>query len=382
MDLRVDHASDGQAPRFSAPQERDLFRLLVESVKEYAIFMLDPTGHVASWNAGAERITGYRASEIIGRHFSVFYPREDALSGKPDMELREATASGSYQEEGWRIRKDGSRYVANVVITAVRDADGALQGFAKVSRDLTDQRVGEEARRGLIHAREQLRARDDFLAIASHELRTPLTSLQLVVQSLARGVHPGEPVTAALAQRLAALEKLVARLSRLVNGLLDVTAMSSGHLELQRSRFDLVTAVRDVAVRLAPDAERQGGSLVVEAPAPVVGRWDRRRMGDALSAVLSNAVKYAGADRITVAVRAEGGRACVVVEDLGPGIPPEDQARVFERFERAVPLAHYGGFGLGLWTARQIVTAHGGDISIHSSPGRGSRFELRFPLEA
>ncbi|WP_248352513.1 PAS domain-containing sensor histidine kinase [Anaeromyxobacter oryzae] len=373
--------SEGPGAGNAGSGDRDLFRILVEGVKEYAIFMLDPTGVVVSWNAGAERIKGYRAEEIIGRHFSVFYPREDAASGKPDLELREAAAHGSYEEEGWRVRKDGSRFLASVVLTALRDASGELTGFAKVTRDLTEKRRGEEARRGLVRAREAVRTRDDFLAIASHELRTPLTSLQLLVQSLARGLQPGQPVTPTVVQRLGNLEKLVARLAGLVNGLLDVTAMASGQLALERSSFDLAALVAELVDRLAPEVERQGGTVVLQAASAVPGRWDRRRLADAIGAVLSNAAKYAGADRIVVDVSVHDELAVVSIDDQGPGISAEDQARVFERFERAVPVVHYGGFGLGLWSARQIVTAHGGEIGIRSAPGQGSCFQLRLPRD-
>ena len=158
----------------------DLFRLLVESVVDYAIFLLDPTGVVRTWNAGARRLKGYEADEIIGRHFSTFYPEEDVRRGKPAWELESAAREGRFEDEGWRIRKDGSSFWANVVITALR-RDGELVGFAKVTRDLTARREAEEERVRLAEAREAVRLRDEFLSIASHELRTPLTALDLQV---------------------------------------------------------------------------------------------------------------------------------------------------------------------------------------------------------
>src|SRR5262245_54379339 len=139
------------------PQDSGLYRLLVESVREYAILTLDPTGHVLSWNPGAERIEGYQAGEIIGKHFSTFYPREDIERGKPEMELRVATAEGQFEDEGWRLRKDGSRFWANVIITAMRDKAGRLVGFGKITRDLTGRRQAEET----------LRARVGLLDLAS-----------------------------------------------------------------------------------------------------------------------------------------------------------------------------------------------------------------------
>src|SRR3954454_23281620 len=133
-----------------AGEQTDLFRLLVESVRDYAIFLLDPQGHIRSWNAGAQRIKGYSASDIIGKHFSIFYPPTDVRRGKPDYELRVAIEEGRYEEEGWRVRKDGTRFWANVVITALRNGDGLLVGFAKVTRDLTERKQAEEERANLL----------------------------------------------------------------------------------------------------------------------------------------------------------------------------------------------------------------------------------------
>src|ERR1044071_8661925 len=189
-------------PARRAAEERlrhseEMFRLLVASVKDYAIFMLDTGGHIISWNAGAQRIKGYTAEEIIGKHFSIFYPQEDLDSGKPPRELEIATSTGVYEEEGWRLRKDGSRFWANVVITAVRDEHGTLRGFAKVTRDITERKRAEETQRALIEqgprlegederrraeqssrvAQEANRAKDEFLMTLSHELRTPMTAI-------------------------------------------------------------------------------------------------------------------------------------------------------------------------------------------------------------
>ncbi len=137
--------------------DTDLLRLLVESVVDYAIFVLDPDGRVASWNPGAERIKGWTQDEIIGRHFSTFYPPEDVDAGKPWLELEQARAEGRVEEVGWRLRKDGSTFWADVVITALRDPDGRLLGFAKVTRDLTHRRSGEQAAQQVMLLEEQER---------------------------------------------------------------------------------------------------------------------------------------------------------------------------------------------------------------------------------
>src|SRR3954470_1017329 len=194
-------------------------RLLVENVRDYALFMLDPEGRVASWNVGAERINGYAAREIIGAHLARFYPPEDVLAGKPDLELRVATETGRFEEEGWRIRKDGTRFWANAILTAIRDANGELRGFAKVVRDLSERRKADEERLRLVQAQEAVRLRDEFLSIAAHELRTPLTALLLQRQSMEKA-RPSRGSAPALrsARRLAALVKMLLDVSRIATG--------------------------------------------------------------------------------------------------------------------------------------------------------------------
>jgi PAS domain S-box-containing protein len=155
----------------------EVFRQMVHAVKDYGIFMLDPGGHVMTWNEGAERIKGFTARDIIGQHFSKFYPPEDLAAGKPAMELREATRVGRFEDVGWRVRKDGTRFWANVIITAVFDENGELRGFTKVTRDLTDQKLIEEERAMRLAAQAASEAKSRFLASMSHELRTPLNSV-------------------------------------------------------------------------------------------------------------------------------------------------------------------------------------------------------------
>lgn len=359
----------------------DLFRLLVEGVKDYAIFMLDPSGRVVSWNPGAQRIKGYAAAEIVGRHFSVFYPPEDVRSGKPDALLHAAAEHGSCEEEGWRLRRDGSRFLANVVLTALRDPSGTLTGYAKITRDMSERQRAEETRRKLTLAREAVREREDFLAIASHELRTPLTCVQLVVQSLGRATRVGEPVTPAQVEKLRQLSRHVDRLGELVSGLLDVAEMTTGRLRVDPAPLDLAELVREVVDRFQPDARRRGPPIELEVAGPIHGRWDRHRLADAIAALVGNAVKYAAGTVIQVGALVDGQGAVVTVQDAGPGISRADQERVFERFERAVPIVHYGGFGIGLWAARQIAGAHGGRIEVRSDLGAGACFRLSLPLE-
>jgi PAS domain S-box-containing protein len=353
------------------------FRLMVESVRDYAIFMLDPGGRVMTWNAGAERIKGYRAHEIIGEHFSRFYPEADIRAGKCERELEIASADGRFEEEGWRLRKDGKHFWANVVITALRDSGGRLVGFTKVTRDLTQRRKLEDERLLLAQAEESIRLRDEFLSIASHELKTPLTALQLQLQGLHRRIVAVDP---SLAARIERGVRSGQRLADLIEALLDVSRIATGRFELKRERFDLSATVHEVVDRLRESAAREGSPVTVVAPRGVIGSWDRLRLEQVLTNLLANAIKYGKGGPIEVALTVGPGEVVLHVSDRGPGVPEQDLQRIFGRFERASSLRNYGGLGLGLYVARQIIEAHGGSVSARNLTSGGASFSVRLPL--
>jgi signal transduction histidine kinase len=221
--------------------------------------------------------------------------------------------------------------------------------------------------------------RDEFLSVASHELRTPVTSLQLAVQSLlAVGDEPGAGF---LRQALESAERQTRRLSRLLGALLDVSRVQAGWLELQRDDVDLVALARDVARALGEDARRAGCPIDVESgPMTLLGRWDRSRLEQVVTNLMSNALKYGAGKPVTLTVRRDGeGAAQLEVRDGGIGVPEGERERIFERFERAVSARHYGGLGLGLYIVRRIVTAHGGTVAVSDAPGGGARFVVTLP---
>jgi PAS domain S-box-containing protein len=361
----------------------ELLRAIIASVQDYAIIALDPGGHIATWSSGAEAIKGWRAEEIIGQHFSVFYPSEDVRSGKPDAELRAAAAIGRFEDEGWRVRRDGSRFWANVIITALRTPDGRLLGFAKVTRDFSERRATEETARRLVAetaarraAQEAVASRDEFLAVAGHELRTPLTALLFHADALTKGAASLPPEAAARATKLA---RSARRIARLVDELLDATRISVGRLALEPEPVDLAEIAREVVLRNSEAAALAGTALRLDAARPVRGAWDPARMEQTLEALVANALKYGRGRPVEVHVSTDGTTARASVRDLGIGIAPEDQARIFDRFERAASARHYGGLGLGLWIVRQLVEAHGGRIRVESRPGAGSTFTVELP---
>ena len=357
-------------------QSEERFRLLVEGVKDYAIFMLDPTGHILTWNAGAERIKGYRREEIIGQSFHRFYPEEDVRSGKCERELEVALYEGRFEEEGWRIRKDGSRFWANVTITALRSATGQHMGFAKVTRDLSERRKLEEAQLRAAHAQEALRLRDEFLSIASHELKTPLTALQLQLQSVRERL---ETMDAKMVDKVDRAVRSGARLGDLIEVLMDVSRIATGRFELNLQRFDLADAVREAVERLQEGARQASCELSVRVDS-VQGTWDRLRLEQVVTNLLSNAIKYAAGSSIEVVLTQQEETAVLEVNDHGPGIAEEALVRIFDRFERATEQRHYGGLGLGLYVVREITKAHDGMVTVRNRPGGGACFTVRLPL--
>ena len=358
-------------------QSEERLQLMLGSISDYAVYMLDPEGRVTTWNPGAERIKGYRAAEIVGEHFSRFFAPEDVEAGKPAQELEIAIRDGRYEEESWRVRKDGGRFWANVVLTPMRDETNRVVGFVKVTRDLTDRRQMEAERLRLGQAQEAVRLRDEFLAIASHELKTPLTALQLQLESIRRIAGTPEPIS----QRIERAMRVGERLARLVDTLLDVSRISRGALKLNPEPFDFVDAARDVVERLRESAVQARCDLRLQADTPVAGCWDRLRIEQVLTNLVSNAIKYAGGKPVDVSVARHGTDVVLLVEDGGPGIPPDDLPRIFDRFERAASTHHYGGMGLGLYVARQIAEAHGGTATAENLPGGGASFTVRLPLE-
>ena len=352
------------------------FRALVSSVKDYAIFMLDPSGNVETWNAGAERAKGYLAHEIIGQHMSRFYTPEDLSRGLPATLLAQAVRDGRVESEGWRVRKDGTRFWADVVITALVDDRGRLMGFAKVTRDLTERLRAQEEQLRLAHAEEAVRLRDEFLSIAAHELRTPLSAVQLQLQALLErsdGIDPR--VRAKIARACRSGERLVT----LVDALLDVSRITSGSLTLSPSQFDLTAAVQEVVERFAEHALRAGSVVSVRSDGVLEGHWDRLRIEQVVTNLLGNALKYAAGTPVDIVLGGNEKEVTLTVSDGGPGIPESEWDRIFLRFERAASTRNFGGLGLGLYVVRQIVEAHEGDIQLTRPRPKGAHFVIRLP---
>lgn len=359
-----------------------IYQLMVESVRDYAIFMLDPNGYIASWNRGAERIKGYSADEIIGRHFSVFYAAEDIASRKPEWELEMATRDGRFEDEGFRIRKDGTRFWANVVITAVRDDDGSLLGFAKVTRDLTERRAGElraiaDARR-LATAETANVAKSEFLTAMSHELRTPLNAIAGYVDLLTLGL--GGPVTSQQHEYLERIRRSQLHLMGIITDLLNFSRIEAGQISYDIAPILLSKLFDSVMPLVEPQALAKSISLIRESEEPdltVIG--DRSKVDQILLNLLSNAIKFTTAGgTIRVGTSAKDDSASIFVADTGRGIPAGKLEAIFEPFiqlGRSLSSAHEGT-GLGLAISRDLARGMKGDLTASSVEGVGSVFTL------
>ncbi|MCY0854390.1 PAS domain S-box protein [Cupriavidus sp. D39] len=263
-------------------QSEETLRLLVEGVKDYAIFLLDPQGNVMTWNPGAESIKGYRRDEIIGRHFSTFYPAEDIAAEKPARELLQAEREGSLEDEGWRVRKDGTLFWANVIITAVYDAEKRLRGFAKVTRDMSE-------RKRLAELEASSQRMNEFLATLSHELRNPLAPIRNAVNAIAL-----QPENRSVVDRCHALiDRQVTHLTRLVDDLLDVGRITAGKVQLRIETVDIreIIELGVEAARPTLDARSQQISLNLPTT-PTLMEADRTRLTQIVQNLVLNASKF------------------------------------------------------------------------------------------
>jgi PAS domain S-box-containing protein len=388
----------------SRPLETDAFRLLVESTLDYAIFMLTPEGYVASWNAGAERIKGYSASEIIGQHFSRFYPQEQIDAKWPEYELREAVRVGRFEDEGWRVRRDGTMFWANVIITALRGADGSLRGFAKVTRDMTERKAQQERIENLTRelerrvtelARtnrelEQKSAENEsFVYSVSHDLRSPLVNLQgfsqelsLTSQALQQLVtRPGVPaevqqqaialISGEMTESIDFIHNAVRHLSTIIDGLLRLSRV--GRIEYEHKDVDMTALVQDIVAAMHAQVVAADAKIEI-APLPVI-KGDRNAIGQIFANIIGNSLKsFDGSRDRRIEVSASRDTPPVFsIRDNGVGIPPEYQSKIFQVFQH-VHDSRTRGEGMGLAIVRRIVERHGGRIWFDSSRGVGTTF--------
>jgi len=349
-------------------------RLMVESVKGYAIFSLDLAGRISSWNSGAEDIFGYAEAEVIGRDIDVLFTPEDREQRVPEQERKTAEAKGEAPGSRWHLRKDGSRFFVDGNVTALRDESGQLLGYAKIAHDVTEQRLVEE------RLMEAHRRKDEFLAILGHELRNPLGAINNAVQLLlpsGREEH--------LQWSKEVIERQGKQLGRLIDDLLDVTRIAQGKMQLRREPTDLGVILSRAVEDVRPLMEEKRHELtVLRAPGRAWLDIDPSRLEQVIVNLLNNAAKYTDpGGRIRLATRQEGPNVLITVKDNGIGIEPELLPKVFDMFTQVQEGSDraQGGLGIGLTLVRSLVEMQGGEVSARSEGrGKGSEFTVKLPL--
>lgn len=370
--------------------ELERYKLLVENVQDYAIFFMDADGYIQTWNKGAQKTKGYTPEEIIGKHFSIFYSPEDNDDKKPERELIIARKVGRVEDEDWRVRKDGTKFWANVVITALYDDDGGLQGFAKVTRNLTERKEQEDnLRTANILLQEQQRelqrlnaSKDEFISLASHQLRTPATAIKQLLGLLLEGFEGVLPenITKIIQKTYDSNERQI----QIVNSLLKVAQIDAGKVVLRKKSSDINKIVSELCAQYSGViADKRQTITFSPADKELMGFVDEQYYRMAIENIVDNASKYTPeGGEIKISSRVVDGFACVEVEDTGVGIASENIPVLFEKFHRiSNDLSHrVSGSGLGLYWVEKVIDLHQGKIEVDSLLGKGTAFRIFVPV--
>jgi PAS domain S-box-containing protein len=368
-------------------QSEERYRLLVEQAADYGIFMLDEKGRIVSWNEGAKKIKGYDASEVIGKYFSLFYPQEDIYNGKPANELKIARQTGKYEEEGWRIRKDGSLFWANVVITAVYNANGSLVGFSKVTRDLTERKRYEqdviasaEKYRKIAREMETINMElttankelEQYTSIVSHDLQEPLRTVKSFLHLIGQKIDTAkaEDIRPYVTKSIQAAN----RMKELIENVLHYSQVS--RVQINNVSHPLDDILEQAAQNLKGALEDSGAVLLFENCAGSVINGDQVQLIQIFQNLISNAIKFVDGKPplITVSCNPAAGPALFSVKDNGIGMDHESVSKIFDPFRRLHAARNYPGAGMGLAICKKIVERHKGRIWVESEPGAGSTF--------
>jgi PAS domain S-box-containing protein len=360
----------------AAVRERDeRLQLFLGNATDYGVVITDSEGRVLEWLGGAERITGWRAEEVLGQPTSVHFTAEDRAAGVPQAELARAAETGRVEDKRWHVRKDGTRFFGDGVTVSMRGPAGELRGFGKVFRDATEQKRAEEA---LLEAD---RRKDEFLALLAHELRNPLAPLRNGLQVIR--LAAGDATAVDEAREM--MERQLGHMVRLIDDLLDVSRISRKKMELRRSRVLLADVIRDAVDGARPAIEAGGHHLAVSLPdQPVLLDADLTRLAQVFSNLLTNSAKYTEpGGRIWLTAERRGGEASVSVWDTGIGIPAGSLASIFDMFsqvDRSLERST-GGLGIGLSLVKGLVEMHGGTVTAESAgDGMGSTFTVTLPV--
>ncbi len=373
----------------NAITEVEKYQLLVESVEDYAIFLLDVSGYIETWNIGAEHIQGYGRDEIIGQHFSIFYMPSDIRTGKPDKELLRATREGHIEAEDWRVKKDGGRYWASTVITALFNTSGILVGFAEITRDITDKKRSKDAlivaNKMLKHQHIELEAlnnvKDEFVSLASHQLRTPATGIKQFLGLLLEG-YGGQLTNQQTLYVQKAYESNERQID-MVNSLLRTAQVDAGKVSLNKTFVSLRAIIEDAIEGLREVFDSRKQTITIQENETVSPIYiDEARMRMVFENLIDNASKYTDTNgEIIISLSETKTHAAISIKDSGVGIAEYDIKHVFDKFNRIPNKLSdtAGGTGLGLYWAKKIVSLHKGTIKVTSQLDVGSEFIIKIP---
>lgn len=369
--------------------ELELYKLVVDSVQDYAIFFMNAEGYIQTWNKGAQAAKGYTASEIIGKHFSTFYLQRDKDRKKPEHELELATKYGRVEDEDWRVKKDGSKLWANVIITALYDDDGELIGFAKVTRDLSERKRNEDklkkANQLLKRQWNELQllndSKDEFISLASHQLRTPATGVKQFVGMVTAG-FAGE-LNESQQELLERAYESNERQLRIISDLLKVAQVDAGKIEPKKEHANVNDILASVIREQADVYEGRNQEVNhVNSEEVIEARVDSDLIRMVLENIINNASKYSHrSSLVTVNAYNMGNSVCIDIDDEGVGIEESDIPKLFRKFSRIDNelSTEVGGSGLGLYWAKKVVDLHGGKITVKSQVDEGTVFTIELP---
>jgi PAS domain S-box-containing protein len=381
--IRRDILARRQAER-ALQEARERFGTMIEAVQDYAIFTLDAQGHVTSWNRGAERIHGYQSQEILGRHFSLFHMPDNAAQGRPQHELEIASEEGRYEDETWRVRKDGSTFWANVIISAVRNEQGELQGFTKVTRDITERMRAEKRIRDLNKSLEEHASQlevankelEAFSYSVSHDLRAPLRSIdgfsQALLEDYANKLDEGGN------DYLQRVRGATQRMGQLIDDLLNLSRITRS--EMRRQRVDLSEMAADVAAELQKSQPDRVVSFVIAEGLAVEG--DSHLLRVVMDNLIGNAWKFT--NKTTGAVIEVGScpNGAFFVRDNGVGFDMKYSQKLFGAFQRLHGMNEFAGTGIGLATVQRIIHRHGGRVWAEGAIDQGATFYFAVTADA
>jgi PAS domain S-box-containing protein len=397
QDPRMSHKNQGKNTISSGITE-DLYQLLVQSVKDYAIIFLDPDGRIILWNEGARRLKGYDEKEIIGKHFSIFYPEEKKKEGYPAYELEQAKKNGRFEDEGLRVRKDGSMFYANVTITALYNSEKKLLGFSKITRDLTAQKKSEET---LSQINVQLEAKvkertkelsdtiselqrtnadlDNFIYTASHDLKAPVSNIEGLISTLTDALKEHNFFAKDVEAMIDMISGSVKRFQLTIKDLTEISRNQKTEGEDQ-IKVDLKALVDEINMSIAHLVKESGAQISIDDQANDF-RFSRMHIKSIFYNLLSNAIKYRSPKRqlrISVRSYSKGDYNIIEVRDNGLGIKQEHTEKIFQMFKRMH--SHVEGSGVGLYLVKRIIQNAGGKIEVESKEDEGSTFRIFFPV--